>query len=155
MKQLSAFKREEMSRWKRGLRKVIRQLEKALNCPQINELEKELSRFLAPEAYLFFAFLKKKIEGKEKIGAFWKARRKKGLTGLKLSVADMVIEPRAKTEIRNNRRLSFDARGLVVGKYSYVLKRGKMRPLDPGGSFFLEMRHQDDCSWDLERGFFI
>jgi len=153
--QPSAFKPEEMGRWKRSLRKVIRELEKALNCPQIEALEKELSRFLAPDSYLFFAPLKKKIEGREKIGAFWKARRKKGLTRLKLSVADMVIEPWAKREIRNNRRLSFDARGLVVGKYSYVHKRGEMRPLDPGGSFFFEMRHRDDCIWDIEREFLV
>lgn len=154
MNQPSAFKLEEMGRLKRSLRRVIRELEKALNCPQIEALEKELSRFLAPDPYLFFAPLKKKIEGRGKIVAFWKESRKKGLTRLKLSVADMVVEPCAKTEIRNNRRLNFDARGLVVGKYFYALKRGKTRPLDPGGSFFFEMRHQDDCSWDVDKQFF-
>lgn len=154
MNQQASLKPEDVLKFKRDLRKKITIFAALLNLAPGEEFRRLLSRLLSPSCSLSFAPFKKKVTGLEKVVSFWEKQRKKGLSRLKLTIDDIVIEPWKKTEAREGRAVAFNARALVIGKYSYVIKKTLSSPRDPTGSFFFELGHQDDCTWEFEKQFF-
>lgn len=148
------FEPKVILKFKRNLRKKVSIFTDVLNLAPGEEFRKLLSGLLSPNCLLFFAPLKHKVTGLKKVVSFWEEQRKKGLSRLKLTIEDIVIEPFMKTEIREGRSLNFNARALITGKYSYLIKKAETTSPDPSGSFFLELAHQDDCPWEFDKQFF-
>lgn len=148
------FEPKDVLKFKRNLRKKVNIFTAVLNLAPGEEFRKLLSGLLSPHCSLSFTPLKHKVTGLKKVVSFWEEQRKKGLSRLKLTIEDMVIEPIKKTEVREGRSLNFNARALIIGKYSYFIQRTVSAPTDPSGSFFLELAHQDDCPWEFEKQFF-
>ncbi len=140
----------EVQKFKRAVRNKVAFFERAINCAEPEELEAMMRKLLSPRNSLVFIPLKKKIQGPDRIIAFWLREKKRGMTRFRLEVEDIAIEPFNRIEMRDGEPWRFNARGLVIGRYSYVRKEITAPPSDPGGPFTMEFCHRDDCSWDLE-----